>query len=191
VDKHGPHFSFCYFNTVVLTYMSLEDHLSMLCETKRLWLLTPTDEGKKLLRCVYVTNEVKMFLEGAKGIPKDLLPVAGGALAAFDTYMGGGRVTFGMDPHQKDRAAMMARNAPPADGICDVRVLDPKPQVRIFGAFPAQDIFVAMTWHRRRLLAFAGAVGRAKKQWLHLFADMSPVVSEKVTDYVSAPVDPV
>lgn len=173
--------------------MSLDEHIETLCNPKapRLWLLKPTDESKKRIRDVYVSSEVRMFLEGARGISRDLLPVAGGALSIFDLFTNGDRITFGMDPHDKDKRCLFARNAEIKFGVCDARVMDPKPQVRIFGVFAATDVFIALTWNRRRLLGFPGAVARAKGQWGLLFRGFSPVVSEKVTDYVSQPVDPV
>lgn len=140
------------------------------------------------MREVYVTREVGLLLDGAKGVPKDLLGPAGTALAIFDQFMAFRRVTMGMDPLEKHSSAIFARNSPVAAGVCDTRILSPKPQLRVFGGFALCDTFVALTYQRRKLLTFDLAVRRASARWRLLFPSNAPVVSEDVNDYISKPV---
>lgn len=168
--------------------MSIDERIDQLVKDGKLFYRHPEDPSALKLRSVYASSEVQGFLEGFKGIRKDLLPVGAKAAALFDSFTAYNHVTMGMNPHDKDSQALFARNAAVEVGICDLRVLFPNPQVRIFGVFASRDTFVALTYNRRHLLDFLFAVGRCRKQWDYFFGDLKPVVSENVNDYISPPV---
>lgn len=168
--------------------MSIDEKIDRLVKERKLFPRHPEDRSGLQLRSVYMSREVKALVDGDSGVRAELLAVGTKTGALFDHFIHYKRVTFGMDPFAKDSQALFARNHKVSTGICDVRVLWPKPQVRIFGAFAARDTFVALTYNKRHLLDFFFAVRRCRSQWDHLFDESMPIVSENVNDYVSPPV---
>lgn len=140
------------------------------------------------MREIITSRTVTAFIECLPGVPKKLFGTAGASSLLFDSFVAGGQVTFGMDP-RSHTGALIARNDPLRDRICDFRVLQPEPSVRIFGAFAERDVFVALTYQPRARLTnvFQNAVGVARKQWDLMFPDHQPVYSDGIQDYVGQP----
>lgn len=168
----------------LLTYMSIQARIAELVKKGELAPVVPTDPSMSRMRDVFASREVVALLTGAKGIKPALLGPAGAAQAIFERFTAGKTLTMRMDPHSGSHA-IFARNAKLKDRICDVRVLAPRPQLRIFGAFAERDVFVALTYQKRDLLNFSLGVQRCRKQWDLLFPELEPVLSENVNDYIS------
>lgn len=147
-----------------------------------------TVEAVPQLREVFVSRQIAAFLDGAVGVPKKFRATAGQALMLFDGFVAGREISFGLDP-RSHTGALIARNEPLRDRICDFRVLHPQPSIRIFGAFAERDLFIAVTYQPRARLTnvFHNAVTIARGQWDNLFPDHEPVYSEKIDDYVGQP----
>lgn len=109
----------------------------------------------------------------------------------FNRFARGEDITVGDDPFRKDMNAFMARTYAPQDGIFDIRSRDPKPGLRVFGAFSEPDTFVALTWGYRRDLGdstdgrFRQAVLSAIGAWDRRFPNCHPFYSENLDDHIT------
>jgi hypothetical protein len=138
------------------------------------------------MRTVLLSREAANFIDCAQGIRPAWHNVSGQTAVLFDRFIAGKEIGFGMDP-RSHYGALVARNSPIEDGICDFRVMNPQPSVRVFGGFAEQDLFIAMTYQIRTRLPFNLAVRRASQQWARLFPDHKPVTATTVDEYVGQP----
>ena len=93
----------------------------------------------------------------------------------------------------------MGRLEPISSGSWDVRSRDPKPGIRVFGAFAATDLFVALDWRprSRRIAGFDKkpllddeiewqlAMLEAEQRWDNILPRLPRIVGKHVSDYVS------
>ncbi len=69
----------------------------------------------------------------------------------------------------------MAQLEPWSDEIWEIRSIDPKPSIRVFGSFAGQDVFVGLTWSfRKDLNGYGGpkwqsAIAAYKREWKSFF----------------------
>ena len=125
-----------------------------------------------------------------KGSGKDDVRL-GRLYSDLDRFTSGAEITVGMDPFDKDASAFMARTHPVQDGIFDIRHQDPRPAIRVFGAFCERDVFLGLTWRWRKELggrkerAFDFAIGEARRKWDELFEDRKPLTGDNTGDYLS------
>jgi hypothetical protein len=78
----------------------------------------------------------------------------------FDRFTDGARLTLRSEPRPKKSTADMARLEPVADEVWEVRSLDPKPAMRVFGSFAQRDVFVGLAWAwRKNLNGYGGLNG--------------------------------
>lgn len=109
----------------------------------------------------------------------------------FDHFIGGGLISVAENPYSKWDKAFIARVDPVKDEIWDIRVIDPKPAIRVLGAFAETDVFIALEWEYRTKLGgpesreWRSFVGRAKAKWRSLFGTYKPHTGANVSDYVS------
>jgi hypothetical protein len=69
---------------------------------------------------------------------------------------------------------LMSRGADEPSGIWEVRVTDLDFQMRLFGAFAAWNVFVALTWRDRDDLDFGDAMRDCASEWVRLFGFLPP-----------------
>ncbi|KAB2725660.1 hypothetical protein [Brucella anthropi] len=107
--------------------------------------------------------------------------------SVFDSFTVGKRMTFGMDPYDKEKHCEIARTGPVELGILSIRIRDPRPQLRVFGAMASKDVFIGLMWKERNAIAdkFRQNVKNSKKEWDRLFPHHSPIVSENADEYFS------
>ena len=108
---------------------------------------------------------------------------------ALDTFTAGRLISFGLNPHQKKTAAFMARVSPTDAGVCDIRVLDPRPGIRVFGCFSEPDVFIGLTWNYRENLErdddWNAAANECRSEWDKLFPRVAPHIGTRIADYVT------
>lgn len=171
--------------------MSILNELAKLSGERRLSHLLPLEPSHSVERDVYVSESVWDFLDGDVD-DENLARVGARAYRRLESFIRGKPVVLGMDPRQKDRTSLIARNDDPADGVVDVRVNDPKPAVRIFGCFAAQNVLILLLVRTRSDLAkkgFAGSVKECRRHWDTLFPGYAPLVSENPNDYLTGTFD--
>ncbi len=84
----------------------------------------------------------------------------------------------------------MAQLEPWTDEVWEIRSIDPKPSIRIFGSFTEKDAFVGLTWSfRKDLDGYGGpkwqrAIQIYKTEWRNFF-DCAPMSGEYPYDYLS------
>lgn len=107
--------------------------------------------------------------------------------ALLEAFMYGGRVTATFD--KKPKQVMLRRLQPPKHElpeIWELRVLQPPPGVRLFGAFAETDVLIITGIANRIEADFASEISAAKADWKSLFPNHSPLVSKDHHVYISA-----
>ena len=169
--------------------MSIHDAIKECVDGGELVRLQPLLPGDSVARPVLVSHDVLRLVERRDGLPIDLVRKSASARSMLDSFQRGDRVTVGMDPHNKPGYCMLARTDPTKMCIWQFRILDPKPHVRIFGAFAEQDVFVALAYYAKPRLNFLGSYRKVTKNareiWTTLFGDCEPCAGDNVDEYLS------
>jgi hypothetical protein len=166
--------------------MSIEETIAKLEKSKDLTFLCPVMPGVSVVRDVYVGSEV-LSLVGDDATPSaEYEEVSARARARLDHFSAGKYVVFALAPRNKSVHSDIARNAPIDKGILDVRITDPNPQIRIFGAFLQPDLLVLLTWASRVDLDFPAEIDRCRKEWDRLLPNDPPLIGQKHDDYISS-----
>ncbi len=112
--------------------------------------------------------------------------------ADLDAFVSGAHVGIASTPRGKPLTAFLARLAPPSDAVWDIRSRDPRPGIRVLGAFAGRDVFVALVWSFRERLGgvesrqWRDLVERAKADWRTLFPTWPRHQGERDDDFVSS-----
>lgn len=94
----------------------------------------------------------------------------------LELFVSGGHITVSVDPYTKPKSCYMAPLDPVSDCLWDIRSRDPKPGVRVIGAFAQFDTFIALDIEQRDRLGgpesreWRDFIVRAKSIWAQLFA---------------------
>lgn len=169
--------------------MSPIDEIQSLLASNQLRHLTPTRLGQAVVRDVFVNDDVFNLLDENGTLESRFERVAGRARSKIDAFISGSTVTFALDPHEKNRTSFLARNAPIAMGIVDVRITDPKPMIRIFGGFAAKNALVLLSWAPRDGLEFQKEVIQCRAKWNKLFNNKAPLIGTTHDEYLSGNFD--
>jgi hypothetical protein len=164
--------------------MSIQDHIRKLVG-KALFCLESRCTGEDTVRTLFVSREVlDAVSEPFKGKRKKWLAEFRENL---DAFLEGCELSVGVDPHNKDSNALMARVAPVQDEFWDMRVTAPKPGIRAFGGFAELDTFVCLTWEYRDVIAgdFDAEVARCKEEWRKLFGSTKPFKGKSLDAYLT------
>lgn len=113
---------------------------------------------------------------------------AGELLATFDTFLGGRLITIG---GRNDKDAYMKFLEPEQEEVWEIRSIDPKPSIRVFGRFAAKNVFVATNMGFRSDLGgfgsieFRAAMTHCKRAWSRCFHTWPPHKGKSAHDYIS------
>lgn len=89
------------------------------------------------------------------------------------------------DDHPKD--TLLARTAPTAAGIWDIRCVDVDHGIRCLGAFAGKNIFVALIWaYREEIPCFDDFVIDCRAEWDRLFYPLPPYSGATLNDYLTS-----
>ena len=166
--------------------MSIRDEINHRCGEGRLFSLEPALPGIKLARTIFVSEDVNNALRRNDDIRFGMLR------GQLDTLIGGGLISVAEDPYDKDKTAYIARLDPISDEAWQIRSIDPKPAIRVFGHFAETNVFVALTWRYRKELGGFGSkewkdeINRCKAKWRILFHPYKPHRGTDVSDYISS-----
>jgi hypothetical protein len=170
--------------------MLSSDEVNNLCQAGRLVLHQPAIPGLRLRRRVYLAKTLHTAL--IKGPWLNLKDeVRWHELRYwFDRFTDGGRIYLRERPRAKKSTADMAQLEPWTDEIWEIRSIDPKPSIRVFGSFIGKDALVALTWSfRKDLNGYGGpkwlqAIQTYRTEWQNFF-DCMPLSGEYPNDYLS------
>ncbi len=139
--------------------MSIRDEIKRRRSEERLLWLPPLIPSESAKRLIFVSKEVSKIVMGPWGNTSEDLRF-GRLRGDLDHFIMGGLITVAEDPFKKPRSTYMARLAPVRDELWDIRSRDPRPSIRVFGAFASTDTFIALTWQFRENLE-----GRDSRDW--------------------------
>lgn len=173
--------------------MSIHEMLETLEEEGHL-IVYPAPPGRPMRRRLYLAaglyREMGDHRSGLKFFGQ--MPAV---QAVFKRWVCGDSVSMRLNDNGHE--ALLARLKPPPEDIWELRVTEPKPQLRIFACFAATDILVGMSAVNRDRLgrAFARS-GRQSKlwteamygcqaEWRRLFGGAAAFRGRQARDYVS------
>jgi hypothetical protein len=181
----------------LLIYMSIRAEINYWLDPARqeLFEVAPTVPGDPLERFMFASRDVNRLISGPWADVTEEYR-CGRLWAATDMFVTGALITMALDdPYKKPKTTYMARLDPPRDEVWEVRVLDPKPGIRVFGRFAECDAFVALTWAPREALPnsqeWRDAREGCKVEWRKLFPTYNAVTGDSVNEYVSVNAVPV
>jgi len=139
---------------------------------------------------MFVSDEIRELIFGPWESPE--MEVRANRLRAdLDMFTEGKVISVAKDPYNKKKSAYMAPLDPVGDKVWQVRSRDPKPGIRVFGHFVAQDVFIALTWDWRDHLGGPGSKEwrdereRCKAEWRKLFPTYQPLGSTKIEAHLT------
>ena len=171
--------------------MSIRDQIRYWIDQKhrRLFQVLPTLPNGRVERFLFASKEINSLIAGPW---RDKVEEyrCGRLWAAMDMFVEGRRITMALDdPYKKRKATYMARLDPLQDEVWEIRILDPKPGIRVFGRFAEQDLLIVSTWARREALPgskdWRDAREACKAEWRKLFPTYNAITGNNVNEYVS------
>ena len=152
--------------------MSIKQEISSHVDNGRLKLVHPRVMSDLPLRHLYLTRELfdEVYEEKKSSIEKKMFANLIADLEVFVT-------SLTIDP------AYLRCLEPPKDGIWEIRSTRQHPQLRVFGAFAAKDIFIGTHFKQRDELGSKDSeqwkieIRNAKSIWIDLF----PAYTHKTT----------
>lgn len=171
----------------ILTYMSIREQIQTALDAGWVVNLLPTLPSIPHWRVIFMTRRLSDELEQHLEDPTTMVRAAE-LLATFDTFLGGRLVTIG---GRNDKHAYMKLLEPEQEEVWEIRSIDPKPSIRVFGRFAAKDVFVATNMGFRSGLGgfgsieFRAAMTHCKREWSRCFYTWPPHKGKSVHDYIS------
>lgn len=184
--------------------MSIHEIIKELVAKQELFHLPSWIPSQEMKRCVYVSPEI--WAQVNESTDNREGRVLARLRQHFDAFSGGRLFTVAEDPFDKGRTAMLARTDPVQDEFWSMRVIDPNPGVRAFGAFSGTNEFVALTCEFRHKLAgrnenrfeteppkqsFDAEITRCRAYWKKLFLTYPPHRGDRLSDYISENYQPI
>lgn len=171
--------------------MSIRADIQHRRDEGRLYLLEPALPGSPCVRWLFISPEILKAINGPWEDSAEEYRL-GRLRADFDHFIEGRRISIGKHPYKKNKKAYMSQLDPVADEVWEIRSIDPKPGVRVFGSFSEKDAFVALTWLYRAPLKgpdsreWRDAREQCKAEWRKLFPTYRPHTGADLeNDYAS------
>ena len=170
--------------------MSIRDEIRARIDEGRLFHLPHSLPGASTARTLFVSEEVRRVVVGPWSHDTEGLRF-GELRAHLDVFTEGSLISIALDPFKKPKAAYLAAIDPTADGVWDIRSLDPSPAIRVLGCFAETNVFVALVWDYRKNLGgphskeWRDLRERCKAEWRKLIPTYPPLIAENVDEYIS------
>jgi hypothetical protein len=170
--------------------MLLEEEVNNLCQAGRLVLHRPAIPGLRQRRKLHLVKSLHATLTVGPWLNVNDATRWGELRYWCDRFVDGGRIYVRERPRAKKSTADMAQLEPWTDEIWEIRSIDPKPSIRVFGSFVGKDAFVGLTWgFRKDLNGYGGpkwlrAIHAYKSEWRNFF-DCAPISGDYPNDYLS------
>lgn len=167
--------------------MSIREMIREWNKSGELCLLAPMFPSTERVRWVFVSKELYRAFHGpwvSSDEEKNMMR----ARATLDAFTSGQRIGVRLPP-SKNVAAQLALLEDRRDEVWEFRCRDPNPQMRIFGRFAEQNLFVAFIKKNRDEFKsnddFQPVMEECKKHWRTLFPTYNPHRGSSAHDYVS------
>lgn len=165
----------------MLTYMSMDSLIEQSLSDGRLFRAHPFHPATKIARLICVSGSIWEYLTGSE--------IRAGQLhAELDSFTGGDNIVISMKPRGAD-TAFIGILEPPTDGIFDIRSRDPRPGMRILGAFARRDYFIGLVLRQRKFLLTESdwdiAIAECKRKWRRRFYELLPLTGASPNDFLS------
>jgi hypothetical protein len=163
--------------------MSIEVLIQQCIAQGRLHSVLPALPFVPTSRVIYVTTEIKQFIDSADAR-------AGAFHADLDSFSAGDRITGSMLPGRA-KTAYMGLLDPVENGIWDIRSRDPSPALRMLGGFARRDAFIGLTLYFRAPLGGIGsrewsqAITQTRTEWRNRFSSYEPLTGDNLHDLLS------
>lgn len=167
--------------------MSIRDQIQMAVNEGWLVNAAPTlpsvPQSRVLFICRNLHDEIEANLND-----RSVATRTAELLSTFDTYIGGRLITVG---GRNDKHAYMKRLEPDAEEIWEIRSVDPKPSIRVFGRFVLPDVFVATNKGFRTELGgfnspqFRRSMSICKIEWRKCFHTWPPHTGGNIHEYIT------
>lgn len=124
----------------------------------------------------------------------NILAGRGFIVAALNRWTLNGRVWARQKRDRRIGGFMLRLTGPPPE-IWEVRVTEPRPQVRIFARFAEPNTLIVNAMHTRNMLGKRGsaqwvsAMAASEKSWNELFPSDAPFTGTTIHDYVQEECD--
>lgn len=128
-------------------------------------------------RTIYATGSIKTLINGIGTTTQDERERVAELWADLDYFLSGDRIDLRPLDSLDNEYAHMALLEPPSYEVWEYRSVAPSPAFRIFGSFAAKDVFVALTWARRKDLGpkyskeWRAAIQEFKEEWQLYFGN--------------------
>lgn len=164
--------------------MSIKDEIGRHTRTGRLQVLEPRYGFLRCERVIFVNDVVRQLLTG------DWLDrsKAQASRATLDRFTEGARIDATLSEDPNDSA--LFKRLQGAE-VWEIRLRDPAPSLRVFGAFACQDTFVALRYAYRAVLGrrtsrkWKQEIVRTRQAWQTLFPTYPTLRGDCINDYIS------
>ncbi len=140
-------------------------------------------------RTIFATGSIKTLINGIGTTNQEERIRVAELWADLDYFLSGDRIDLRPFDSLDNEYAHMALLEPPSDEVWEYRSVAPSPAFRIFGSFAAKDVFVALTWARRKDLGpkyskeWRAAIQEFKEEWEIYFGNVKPFGGSYPDDY--------
>lgn len=161
--------------------MSIDILIEQCAADRRLFQIHPYVPHTKIVRELYVSPSVKSYLESSQ--------IRAGQLhGQLDSFIGGNKIVISMLPRNAGNA-FFGLLEPPSNGLWDLRSIDPRPALRILGAFAKKDCFIGLVLRTRSTLKtekdWDVAITECKREWRVRFHALLPLTGGIPNDHFS------
>jgi len=167
--------------------MSIRGSIREWVRDGELFHLPPRMESDSAKRFLFCSEELWTALCGPWE-SEDEQKSMGHVRATLDAYVTGLKIMVRFPP-SKNVSAHLALLENPEENVWEFRCRDPNPQIRIFGHFADQDLFVALTKKTKKECHtedhYHEAKEECKRKWRSFFSPYKPYRGNRPDDYVS------
>ncbi|WP_158264291.1 hypothetical protein [Nitratireductor sp. StC3] len=166
--------------------MSIRDEINIAVNAGWLVNMQPTLPSIPHRRIILVSSSLQYELE-TELQDQATAHRAGLLLNTLDTFIGGGLITVG----GRNDDAYIKLLEPEDRQVWEIRSVDPKPSIRVFGRFAEPNVFVATNKGFRRDLgafgsaAFQRAMTDCTREWVKCFHTRPAHTGKRVNDFIT------
>jgi hypothetical protein len=174
-------------NRFVLIYMSIREHLQLALDAGWLVNLQPSLPSIPHQRMIFVARTLYSELEYELNDASSAVRTAE-LFSTFDVFLSGKPISIG---GRDDKYAYIKQLEPTTEEVWEIRSIQPRPSIRVFGRFAACDVFIACNKGLRTQLGgfgsreFQKAMSYCKIEWRKCLQSWPPHSGKRPNDYVS------
>lgn len=167
--------------------MSIREFLKLAVQSNWLVNLEPSLPSLTQKRVIFASRSLYDELVRELGDPSTAVRTAE-LMATFDTFLNGDLITVG---GRRSKHAYMKQLEPFEAEVWEIRSVDPKPSIRVFGRFLTTDVFIATNKGRRSELGefnsknFRLAISYCGIEWRRCLPQALPHKGDSINDYIS------